>query len=184
MAVGYIDQNGVYLYGEDDEVSPFSEFMNFGQRATSQALADTNTRIDALADTSWSNYAPTLARLNAGTTGVVQAEWRGDENNVDVRFSIRLGGTGFSVGMNPTFSLPTPAAAPLYSYAAYSGVGVIKIGALIFPCFPLAYIGSTTEVVLYALNPSSPGYSNIDAASPAQFAADSAMGVSFSYRPA
>lgn len=39
MPTGYIDPNGVWQYGEDDVVSPWSDYMNLGQASVSAALA-------------------------------------------------------------------------------------------------------------------------------------------------
>lgn len=38
MASGYLDEEGVWQYGEDDEISPWSEYMNLGQASVSDQL--------------------------------------------------------------------------------------------------------------------------------------------------
>lgn len=182
--MGYQDANGVYIYEETDEVSPLSEFENMGQRSISVALTDQSARIDSLADTAWSAYTPTLININKGATGVIVAEWRGDANSVDVRFSVKLGGTGLSVATDPGFTLPTPAVAPLHPFAAYAGIGVAYIGTAIYPAFPIAKGSSATEVLLYGLAPNTSGYINMNATTPGTFASGSVLSVQFSYRPA
>jgi hypothetical protein len=37
---GSVDPNGVYIYAEDDIVSPFSDYMNLGQESVSESIAD------------------------------------------------------------------------------------------------------------------------------------------------
>jgi len=39
MAAGAKDTNGIWLYGEDDPLSPFADLLNLGQKSVSDALA-------------------------------------------------------------------------------------------------------------------------------------------------
>lgn len=41
MAAGALDARGVWIYGEDDPLSPFSAFMNLGQQSISDLLLRT-----------------------------------------------------------------------------------------------------------------------------------------------
>lgn len=40
MATGALDANGVYQYGEDDPVSPLSDYMNLGQSSVSARIGE------------------------------------------------------------------------------------------------------------------------------------------------
>lgn len=48
MATGSLDSVGVWLYGEDDERDTFSELLNIGQEATSDAIAADRARLTAI----------------------------------------------------------------------------------------------------------------------------------------
>lgn len=48
MATGYYDANGVYIYGEDDNISLFSDLLNLGEESISDAITDIKTDITAL----------------------------------------------------------------------------------------------------------------------------------------
>jgi len=181
--MGYINGNGIYIYDEADVVTPFSEFENKGQRSVSTAIDTVNTRIDNLADTSWTPYVPTLLNMNSGI-GKVKGFWRGDENEVTVQFSVVFGGSGWSMGTDPGFTLPVPAVVPLHAFAAYAGTGGTFIGGSVAPLFVLARNTSQTQVTLFALAPNTSGYININSTTPQTWGPGSAMSIQFSYRPA
>lgn len=48
MAVGHLDANGVWQYGESDTRDTFSALLNIGQDATSDAIGSDRARIAAL----------------------------------------------------------------------------------------------------------------------------------------
>jgi len=182
--MGYVDGEGIYIYDETDAVTPFSEFENKGQRSVSAALTAVGERIASLADTSWTPYVPTLLNMNKGTTGQIKGFWRGDENEVTVQFSVVFGGSNWSMGTDPGFTLPVPAVVPLHAFAAYAGTGGTFIGGSVAPLFVLARNTSQTQVTLFALAPNTSGYININPTTPQTWGAGSAMSIQFSYRPA
>lgn len=48
MATGALDSNGVWQYGEDDSISPWSPYMNLGQGSVSTALAAVKNAVGAV----------------------------------------------------------------------------------------------------------------------------------------
>lgn len=40
MATGFTDANGVYIYGEDDNISLFSDLLNLGEESISTVVGD------------------------------------------------------------------------------------------------------------------------------------------------
>lgn len=48
MALGFTDANGVYTYGEDDEIATLSAFLNLGQAAESANANGIKSRLGAL----------------------------------------------------------------------------------------------------------------------------------------
>jgi hypothetical protein len=48
MATGYIDTNGVYRYGEDDEIPTLSTFLDLGQAAQSAQFSGVKARLAAV----------------------------------------------------------------------------------------------------------------------------------------
>ena len=90
MATGYYDANGVYIYGEDDNISLFSDLLNLGEESISDAITDIKTDItnletkrahgrftasaDAAGDATINHglgVAPTLVLTTGGNGGVI-----------------------------------------------------------------------------------------------------------------
>lgn len=71
-----LDSNGILLYDEGDERDTFSDLLNMGQEATSDALGSALARVDVLED-----KAPFGA---TGTPFVAVAGWQID-NNVGIK---------------------------------------------------------------------------------------------------
>jgi hypothetical protein len=67
---GSIDANGVYIYAEDDPISPFSDFMNLGQESVSDAIGDVSAALDARLDAleAGTGVVPVVAVYSAGAT--------------------------------------------------------------------------------------------------------------------
>jgi hypothetical protein len=51
MATGAYDANGIWQYGEDDDIALFSDLLNLGQESTSDAFTDDRARITLIEDT-------------------------------------------------------------------------------------------------------------------------------------
>lgn len=65
MPAGALDPNGIWLYGEDDSEDTFSELLNIGQDATSDAIGSDRARLSVL-EAKWTPGAWTTI-----TTGIV-----------------------------------------------------------------------------------------------------------------
>jgi len=48
MAIGALDANGIWLYGEDDPASPVSDLLNLGMDSASDAVGDAKARLTAI----------------------------------------------------------------------------------------------------------------------------------------
>lgn len=70
MAIGALDANGVWIYGEDDPASPVSDLLNLGMDSVSDAVGDAKARLTALE-----------ASLTAWTTITLAAAYTADAGN-------------------------------------------------------------------------------------------------------
>lgn len=99
MATGSYDSNGVWQYGEDDNISLFSSLLNTGQTSVSNQFTADRSRLStleaantALGRVSWTSYTPTYTNLTVGN-GTVVAAYARVNNTVFVRFKITFGST-------------------------------------------------------------------------------------------
>lgn len=100
MATGALDANGVWKYGEDDPLSPFSTFMNLGMNSVSTAIA-------GFVGGAWTAYVPTIGGVTLGN-GTMEAAWLKVGRTYRVRLEIGLGTTSAVTG-EVSFTLPVAA---------------------------------------------------------------------------
>lgn len=129
----------------------------------------------------WQSYTPTLTNLNVGN-GSVAARWRRIGAKIEVSLEIKLGTSGWSVGTDPKFTLPVPAAPKLAPFGQYNGIGNSYNGGGIGPIVATASATSTTVVQLFAM--SGGGYLNIGPSSPGAWQNGACFSIEFSYQPA
>lgn len=73
MATGSYDANGIYQYGEDDNIALFSDLLNLGTESTSDAFTDDRARLATLEAGSLSGLIPVKPTVLtvAGGTGSI-----------------------------------------------------------------------------------------------------------------
>jgi len=87
---GSVDPNGVYIYAEDDIVSPFSDYMNLGQESVSESIADHYASLSSrLTDLEADRTSWTGTTFASGFTGTVSA-WR---DGLTVTINATMSGT-------------------------------------------------------------------------------------------
>lgn len=69
MATGSYDANGIWNYGEDDNIALFSDLLNLGTESTSAAFTDDRARIATLEAGSLSGLVPISPSLVTFVTG-------------------------------------------------------------------------------------------------------------------
>lgn len=70
MAIGALDANGVWIYGEDDPASPVSDLLNLGMDSVSDAVGDAGARLTTL-ETRVTGDAGAALTLGAGWTSIL-----------------------------------------------------------------------------------------------------------------
>jgi len=126
VASGALDANGVWIYDEDDLVSPLSDYENLGQHSTStQFTADrarlTTLEAAALGDVPLGAFAPAWTNLTLGTGGTTNyAKYSVSKGVCSGLAIVTLGSTGFAVG-DVFLTPPVPIAAALVAAAADVG---------------------------------------------------------------
>lgn len=110
MASGTLDTNGVWIYGEDDPASPFSDLLNLGMDSASDAIGTLRSRVTAIEGqqtaerAAWIAYTPTLANITLGN-GTVTARYKRVGSVIHAMGVITLG-TTTSMG-NVVIGTPT-----------------------------------------------------------------------------
>lgn len=96
---GALDANGIYMYAEDDPISPFSDFMNLGQDSISDALAALSTALDGRLDIleAGTGTVPTMLALQTSGT------WTKPAHLLAIRVRM-VGGGGAGGGANSTIA--------------------------------------------------------------------------------
>src|SRR5665647_2593528 len=111
MAIGTLDANGVWIYGEDDPASPVSDLLNLGMDSVSDAIGDTKARVTTLEGGAWTAYTATLGASgtapNLGSSGGQAGYFTMTGKHVTGRAIIYWGtsptvGTGFYVAVSYT----------------------------------------------------------------------------------
>jgi hypothetical protein len=118
MATGYYDANGIWMYGEDDALSPHSTFMNLGQASVSTEVgllqaATTEVPISIGYATDWrapttiSATPPTMVQIGNRVKLLVGAV----ENSATVSFATAGQDDGWTipVGSRPLTTIILPA---------------------------------------------------------------------------
>lgn len=102
MAVGGNDANGVYIYGEDDNPSPFSTFLNKLGNSVSAVITAIKSRLATvetkLAGTLAQTYAPTLTGFTLGSGGSAVGSYTSVGNTVTCFVTITFGTGGGATG--------------------------------------------------------------------------------------
>ena len=104
-------------------------------------------------DTKWQTYTATFTNLTLGTAGTQSFKYMRQGKKCTVRFAIKLGTSGFSVGTEPTFSLPFTAAALVATanILAEGNAGILDTSAsAVYPAE--VYATSTTTRVIRPSN--------------------------------
>ncbi|KZE91175.1 hypothetical protein [Microbacterium sp. TNHR37B] len=83
MAAGFLDTNGVWMFGEDDQRDTFSDLLNIGQDSVSDAIGADRARLTTL---------ETLTTLGAGATGFIASAPGWNLSNIQGR---KRGGLAF-----------------------------------------------------------------------------------------
>ena len=69
MATGAYDANGIWQYGEDDNIALFSDLLNLATESTSDAFTDDRARIATLESGSLAGLIPVIPVTVTATTG-------------------------------------------------------------------------------------------------------------------
>lgn len=94
MATGAFDGNGVWIYGEDDDVSPFSTYSNLGQNSVSIQFTADRARLASLETGAANNV---LLGIDAdGWTGRIVSGKRVYQRFFDGWSGLAFGATGGS----------------------------------------------------------------------------------------
>lgn len=129
MAIGALDANGIWIYGEDDPASPASDLLNLGQESTSDAVGDAKARLTALEapPAAWVNPALGNSWVTPGAMGSLYqiAAYRLDAGQVQLRGMIGAGTLS-----TPIFTLPAgfrPALREMFSCVANGGSAQVEV---------------------------------------------------------
>jgi hypothetical protein len=128
MATGAYDDQGIWIFGEDDPAAPFSDTLNLGMESVSDEIANDRVRLDALeAASGIGTYTPTLGNAALGN-GVLTCRWSRAGLLVFWSIQMTLGSTS-AVSGGISFTPPvTPAANTLVVGHGYVGRGTSTTG--------------------------------------------------------
>ena len=132
MATGSYDANGIWQYGEDDNIALFSDLLNLATESTSDAFTDDRARIATLEGSSLSGLIPVVASSisYAGTSAAVNTLGAISLNAVT------------SISINGVFT-------PSYRNYRIVWTGVSSVGAGINLLFKLRKSGVDTSTSVY-----------------------------------
>lgn len=156
---GYYDVNGIRRTGEDDIIgTTFSDFLDDIEGSVSTTIGAMLSRLNALetANSNWQSYTPTtLTGFTPGTGGTSAFRFRQLGGDIEVEFSLVVGGTGAAVGA-VQFSLPGVIIFAA-NYRAFQRVGEGQannndVAGVSAPLIVLRSGSSNTLVSVYAVN--------------------------------
>ncbi|WP_025159370.1 hypothetical protein [Leifsonia aquatica] len=187
MATGALDAQGIWQYGEDDPVSPFSSFMNLGMGPVSAQFVADRARLSALetarsGDVPLGSYAPTVTGVTLGTGGSIPyAKWMRLGNRVWVWVVVKLGTSGFSVA-DPHLALPVqPVAAAMGSRQKIGSCQLIDVSAGISGQFEGTVVLDGTTGRLGGLGGSPLAFTAITTTAPFTWAATDELHITLDY---
>lgn len=183
---GYLDAEGVWIFGEDDTESLASDLLNLAQAATSTQLGADRARLDALEDelTEWTTWATAPTNLVVGTGGAAQMVQRykriAGRYYIDYRYV--LGSSGASVGSGPTINLPFNVAILNPQGGMTVGDGAVyDLSAAATPAFTKAVLQSATTARIFTYTGT---IANITGTAPITWAAGDILAGGFWVDPA
>ena len=107
MAIGTLDANGVWIYGEDDPASPVSDLLNLGEDSVSDAVGDAKARLTALESSNAAASAVALT-LAAGWTAIAgyapPTSYKGPGGIVVVQGTVRRTGATITADASGTIA--------------------------------------------------------------------------------
>ena len=153
MAAGALDPNGIWLYGEDDSEDTFSELLNIGQDATSDAIGSDRARLSVLENKwtpgAWTSIATGVVyRVLAG----VIVEIRTDSGGIAGSFTVG-NVNAISAGIVPSIIRPTtrPVRGAAYLAGFMGGVAISPSGDIVITNQTGATRASAAFSVMYFL---------------------------------
>lgn len=135
---GYYDANGVYKYGETDNIGLVSDLLNIGMDSVSNSITNLTSGIL----TAWTTYTPTFTNFTLGNGSVV-ARYKQVGKTVFVYCKVVTGSTTNFTG-TPVITLPVA----MRQGSFLMGSASLTNGSGIYPFVPNASAG--TNVALYA----------------------------------
>lgn len=138
---GYYDANGVYKYGETDNIGLVSDLLNIGMDSVSNSITNLTSGIL----TAWTAYTPTYLNFTPGN-GSTYARYKKIGKTVIVQWDFTTGSTTTFAG-TPVVSLPFAMLRTEYNMAVAS----ITNGSGIYPLIANG-AGTANAVELYGMN--------------------------------